>query len=254
MGIQRFNAADVWEKYGVTEHLGGLDATHRLIERCRITPGAYVLDIGCGTGYTACLLAKQYGTRVVAADIREQVLDRARQRIEASGVSEQVTTIRADIHAIDFPTETFDAVIAESVLAFCDKPRATAEVYRILKHGGVFGDNEVTFLTPPPPELKTLLSSANFGLDIQPLLEEEWCNVFKQAGFAEISSWISRLRLREQFRSHIRVDGWRKYLSAIVRGLADPGVRATFFNRDMLRGWREYPAYVGYGLYVSVKG
>jgi hypothetical protein len=139
------------------------------------------------------------------------------------------------------------------VLAFCDKPRATAEVYRVLKHGGVFWDNELTFLKSPPHELKTLLSSANFGLDIQPLLEDEWCAAFRQAGFAEITTEISHLRLREQFRNHVRVDGWRKYLGAMIRGLSDPGVRATFFNPTMLRAWRKYPRYVGYGLYVSSK-
>jgi hypothetical protein len=117
----------------------------------------------------------------------------------------------------------------------------------------VFGDNEFTFLRPPPAEWKTLLSSAYFGLDIQPLLSEEWRGIFAQVGFANVSAQVSRLSLREQFVSHIRVDGWRKYGAAILRGLAAPGVWTTFFNRDMLRAWREYPGYVGYGLYVSRK-
>jgi ubiquinone/menaquinone biosynthesis C-methylase UbiE len=248
---QRFDPVDIWEKLGITEHLGGIDATRRLIERCRISPGSYALDIGCGTGYTACLLAKHYGLRVVAADISERVLRRARERIERESLSEQVTIVPADIHALNFAPETFDAVIAESVLVFCDQPLAAAEVYRVLKPGGVFGDNELTFLKPP--EWKTLLSSAYFGLDIQPLLGEAWRSVFEQAEFANISSEVSRLSLREQLVSHIRVDGWRKYLMAVVRGLALPGVRATFLNRDMLRAWRKYPTYVGYGLYVSEK-
>jgi len=48
-----------WEKFGLTNHIGGIQATRRLIERCGITPGQYILDVGCGTGYTACLLAKE---------------------------------------------------------------------------------------------------------------------------------------------------------------------------------------------------
>jgi ubiquinone/menaquinone biosynthesis C-methylase UbiE len=250
---QRFNAADIWEKLGITEHLGGINATQRLIERCRILPGSHVLDVGCGTGYTACLLAKQYGMRAVAADVSERVLERARERIQRESLNEQVTVVPADIHALNFAPETFDAVIAESVLVFCDKRQATAEVHRVLKQGGVFGDNELTFLKPPPPEWKTLLSSAYFGLDIQPLLSETWRRVLEQAGFVNISIEVSRLRLRDQFVSHIRVDGWRKYIAAMIRGLALPGVRATFFNRDMLQAWREYPTFMGYGLYVSQK-
>lgn len=253
MENQRFKAADIWEKLGITEHLGGVYATQRLLDRCSITPGQYVLDIGCGTGYTACLLAKQYGAHVVAADISDRVLKYARERIERDGLSKSITIVQADIHSLSFPAETFDVVIAESVLVFCDKARATAEVYRVLKHGGVFGDNEFTFLKSPPPEWKKLLSAANFGLDIQPLLPDEWKSVLECAGFVQVVGEVSHLNLREQFVSHIRVDGLRKYLRAVALGLAAPGVRSTFFNRDMLRGWREYPSYVGYGIYVGEK-
>jgi ubiquinone/menaquinone biosynthesis C-methylase UbiE len=253
MEHQRFNAADVWEKLGITEHLGGIYATQRLLERCRIIPGSHVLDIGCGTAYTACLLAKQYGMRVVAADISSRVLERARERIEGEALSEHVTIVQADIHALNFPAEAFDAVIAESVLVFCDKARAAAEMYRVLKPSGVVGDNEFTFLKSPPLEFRTLLLAANFGLDIQPLLREEWRGVLERAGFLDVSTDVSQLSLREQFVSHIRVDGWRKYFAAVAHGLAGPGVRATFFNRDMLRGWLAYPAYVGYGLYAGRK-
>jgi cyclopropane fatty-acyl-phospholipid synthase-like methyltransferase len=119
---QRFKAVDVWEKLGITEHLGGIEASERLIEGCRITPGSYVLDIGCGTGYTACLLVKQYGLRVVAADVSERVLERARERIQRESLSDRVTVIPADIHALNFPSETFDAVIAESFAISREQP------------------------------------------------------------------------------------------------------------------------------------
>lgn len=251
MNSQRFSAVDIWEKLGVTEHLGGIEATRRLVQQCAIKPGMYILNIGCGTGYTACALAKQYSAHVVAADISELVLARARERIEQEALTRCVSTVRADIHALDFPAETFDAVVAETVLVFCNKPQAAAEVYRVLKRGGVFGDNELTFLKPPLPEWTTLLSSAYWGLDIQPLLSKAWERVFEQADFAHISSEVSHLNLREQFVSHIRVDGWRKYLLALGRGLAAPGIWTTFSNRKMIRAWRQYPAYVGYGLYVS---
>lgn len=253
MERSHFNAVDVWEKLGITEHLGGIKATEQLLASCRIKSDSRVLDIGCGTGYTACLIAQRYGAQVVAADISIRVLEHTRKRIMAHAAGEQVTLVQADIHALDFPAETFDVVIAESVLVFCDQPRAAAEVHRVLKRGGVFGDNEFTFLKPPPPEWEKLLSSAYFGLDLQPLLGGEWQRLWEQAGFVDVSTAVSRLSLGEQFASHMRVDGWRKYLTAVARGLALPGVWAAFFNREMRRAWREYPRYVGYGLYRGVK-
>ena len=253
MQQQHFNAADVWEKLGITEHLGGVEATQRLMTHCMVRPGQTVLDIGCGTGFSACLLAKQYRLRVVAADIREVVLERARQRITATGVSDRVMLVQADVHALNFPTGTFDAVIAESLLVFCDKQQALSEIARVLKPGGFFGDNELTFLRCPPAGRGNLLSSSYFGIDIQPLLGEQWLSLFEQVGFSEISATIAHLSLRQQFVNHIRVDGWRKYFRAVVRGLAAPGLRSTFFNREMLRAWRDYPSYFGFGLYFGRK-
>ncbi len=249
----RFNAADVWEKLGITEHLGGSAATQRLARCCILQPGDVVLDLGCGTGYSACLLAQQYGLRVVAVDRSAAVLQRARERIAAAGVGQQVSLVQADLHALNFPAAMFDAVIAESVLVFCDQPRALAEIHRVLKPGGFFGSNELTFLASPPPEWKKLLSSAYFDLTIQPRRGEEWFNLFEQAGFGDVSAVLQPLSLQQQFANHIRVDGWRRYFAAVVRGLADPGARAAFLTPTMLRAWRAYPRYVGYGLYVGRK-
>lgn len=252
MDHPRFAAA-IWEKLGITEHLGGIDTTRHLLDLCGVKPGQSVLDIGCGTGYTACLLAQEYGVRVVALDISDRVLECARERIQERNLSKWVTTVKGDIHALVFPDEAFDVVIAESVLLFCDKARTAAEVYRVLKHGGVFGNNEFAYRKLPPPEWGAMLSAAYFGLSFQPLLREEWLEVFEEVGFVSLSATISPLNLRKQFVSHIRVDGWHKYISALFQGMAMPGVRATFFNRNMLQAWREYPIYVGYGLFVSQK-
>ena len=63
---ENFTIYDEWEKLRITKHLGTVQATQRLIEWCGITPGQYILDVGCGTGYTTCLLVKQYQADVVA--------------------------------------------------------------------------------------------------------------------------------------------------------------------------------------------
>jgi hypothetical protein len=51
---------------GLTKHLGGQEATRELIDRTRITPLSFVLDVGAGVGVTSCHLAKSMGCRVVA--------------------------------------------------------------------------------------------------------------------------------------------------------------------------------------------
>ena len=55
-GEGKFTPFDIWEKGGLTEHLGGIYATRRLLTRCHLTAGQQILDVGCGTGFTACYL------------------------------------------------------------------------------------------------------------------------------------------------------------------------------------------------------
>lgn len=149
---------DIWQTGGVTEHLGGAAATRRLLAWCAPVPGQRALDIGCGTGYTACVLAQGYGVQVAASDRLAGNLARTSRRALKAGVAACVRGVCADAHALPFPDGHFDLVVAESLLAFCDAPRVATEIRRVLKPGGLFGGNEFTLLRPPPAELQALLA------------------------------------------------------------------------------------------------
>jgi len=241
---------DIWETSGTTEHLGGIFATQRLLDMCHIAPGQTVLDLGCGTGYTACYLAQKYQARVVAVDLSPGNLEQAQERVSRQGPDLQVTLLQADAHHLPCNINTFDAVIVESVLVFCDAAQVALEIHRVLKPGGVFGVNELSLLKPSPEELHTLLVDT---LGIQTYQEVEWQSIFKRAGFVDVSSTVRRFSLREQLASHIKVDGIRGYLSAMAKGLADLKISRTFINRRMLQAARQFLPFVGYGIYTGRK-
>ena len=44
------------------------------------------------------------------------------------------------------------------MLVFCEKAKVSSEVYRVLKPDGIFGDNEATYVTPPPAQQRFLTS------------------------------------------------------------------------------------------------
>lgn len=249
-----FNIFDVWGKLGITEHPGGIYATKKLIDLCDIKPGQYILNIGCGTGYTACLLAKKYYVYVIASDINLKLLEHTRKRIIKEKVSNKVKVIEADAHELIFPDNTFDAVIAEAVLVFCDKEKVASEVYRVLKPGGVFGDNEVTYLKPPSDRLLDLLSSSVFTINFKPLPENQWRAIFRDAGFFDVSSKIYKYNLWEQLRSRLRADGILKHFSALFKGLSDPTMRIPFFKKDTFKLLLNlFSSHFGYGLYLGRK-
>ncbi len=71
---------DFAAQIGLTKHLGGQEATKELIDRTRITPLSYVLDVGCGVGVTSCHLARCMGCRVMGVDNNPLMVERARER------------------------------------------------------------------------------------------------------------------------------------------------------------------------------
>ncbi|MEN9938025.1 MAG: hypothetical protein RLZZ387_4604 [Chloroflexota bacterium] len=240
---------NVWERAGITEHMGGVGATERLLARCQLAPGQFALDLGCGTGYTTALLAARHHARVTALDLNLALVSRARERAARAGVSERVRLLQADGHALPLAAASFDLVVVESVLVFCAVPQMLAEIWRVLRPGGRLGLNELTLCRPASSALLEMLDS----LSIHPRTEEGWCGALEQSGFATGWATVKRLSLHVQLSSHLQVDGPRVYLLALARGLADPALRQLFCTRGMLRAARQFLPDVGYGLYVAMK-
>lgn len=240
----------IWEHSGITEHMGGIAATRRLIEACQMTPGQLVLNLGCGTGYTACMLAEERQTGVVGVDLNPKLLATARVRAQKMRVSRSIPLMQADVHELPFAARTFDRVLVESVLVFCEACKVAAEIYRVLKPGGLFGANELTLLKQPPAELLDLLNSS---LGMRMFDERGWQDLFKQAGFSAVTASVHRVKLGEQLASHMKIDGLPGYLAAVIRGLSDPTLYRMFINAKMLRAAKQFMPYVGYGLYQCTK-
>jgi ubiquinone/menaquinone biosynthesis C-methylase UbiE len=93
--------------------------------------GQRILDVGTGTGRAAIALARR-GAIVTGVDASAEMLDVARQRAAEEGV--QVTFARGDVHALEFPDRSFDAVVCLRVLMHTpDWRRSTAELCRVAR-------------------------------------------------------------------------------------------------------------------------
>lgn len=109
------------------------------IAAARITPGASVLDVGCGTGTLAIAAAKKAKTdgEVHGIDASPEMIELARRKAAKKGVA--ATFHVAPIEALPFPDATFDVVLSTFMLHHLpdDVKRAGfAEVHRVLKPGG----------------------------------------------------------------------------------------------------------------------
>lgn len=100
-------------------------------------PDMEVLELGCGTGSTAIAHAP-YVKHIRAVDISARMLAIGADRAAAAGVT-NVTFEQADVDDFAAPGDSFDVVLALSVLHLLeDKDAAMAKVRTMLKPGGVF--------------------------------------------------------------------------------------------------------------------
>lgn len=134
-------------------HLGGQDATRKLLDMCQPSAESLVLDVGCGSGNTACFIVTEYAVRVFGIDLSKVMIAKAAERARGEGVAESVAFCVADIYQMPFDGDSFDVVLLESVLTPLsgDKKEALSEMVRVLLSGGLIAANEST-VDPSAPE------------------------------------------------------------------------------------------------------
>jgi ubiquinone/menaquinone biosynthesis C-methylase UbiE len=155
-------------------HPGGLAATRLLAQWAGVEPGVRILDVGCGVGQTACLLAARYGADVVGLDRSGRMVERARERAGHMGVQRLAdeghgaSFVEGDAYALPFDGESFDVVFAESVTLFLDRDRVLPELRRVLAPGGRVADVVMTCHEPVPPDVLDRFEALE-GVRMEPL-------------------------------------------------------------------------------------
>ena len=109
-----------------------------IYHNCKITDGMRILEIGCGDGtlWNENMAKLPQNISAVLSDISEGMLRDVRRRI---GSDSRFSFQAFDCHRIPFVSDSFDLVIANHVLFYCDDiAKVCCEVSRILVPGGRF--------------------------------------------------------------------------------------------------------------------
>lgn len=103
-------------------------------ERLNISPGCKLLDVACGSGQLALMAAKD-GINVTGVDIAGSLVERARARAQAEGLTARFE--EADAEALPFDDATFDVVASLIGAMFAPRPEVVAqELLRVCVPGG----------------------------------------------------------------------------------------------------------------------
>jgi ubiquinone/menaquinone biosynthesis C-methylase UbiE len=122
-----------------------------LIEQMPHMEGRRVLDIATGTGAVLLPVGRCVGPKghVIGIDLSGVMLQEAERAVREEGLK-NIELRKMDAEHLEFPDQTFDAVIcAFALFLFPDIEAALREMYRVSKPGG-FISISIFGKTPPP--------------------------------------------------------------------------------------------------------
>jgi demethylmenaquinone methyltransferase/2-methoxy-6-polyprenyl-1,4-benzoquinol methylase len=110
----------------------------RTVAAVALAPGEVVLDLATGTGDLAiALAASQAAATVIGLDPSEGMLRVARTKIAEEALAARIVLTLGDAQDLPLPDGSIDAVtIAFGIRNVPDRPRALAEMARVLRPGG----------------------------------------------------------------------------------------------------------------------
>jgi len=115
-----------------------------------IREGDVVLDIGSGSGTDALISSTLTGPcgKVHGLDMTQAMLEKLRRNIAAMGV-QNVVPLEGNAEEIPLPDASVDVVTSNGVLNLVpDKPRAFAEIARVLRPGGRVQISDISLAKP----------------------------------------------------------------------------------------------------------
>ena len=181
----------------------GSDATTRaLLELARPLPGNRALDIACGPGRSALVLADA-GFRVSAVDTHEPFL----ARVRAAAVDRTVTVERASMRELPYADGAFDLLWCEGAAYLMGIDAALTAWRRLLAPGGALVFTEVGWTTTSPSaaardfwtaypamrdEAATVAAAEAAGYEVlatHPLPESDWWDEYYTPLEARLDAW-----------------------------------------------------------------
>jgi arsenite methyltransferase len=124
-----------------------------------IRTGDHVLDIGCGAGVDTLIAGMMVGStgKAVGIDIVPEMVERARQNLARTSL-QNVEFHESSAEHLSFPDQSFDVMISNGAINLIpDKPKALAEIFRVLKPNGRLMVADQVLVGERPTDTKSMV-------------------------------------------------------------------------------------------------
>ena len=235
-------------------HPGGFEATNKLIRTLGINSGSEVIDIACGKGTTAMLIAEKYGCNVVAIDIDEKLIEEAKHLTKKKGLENKITYHVSDALELPFDDNGFDAAISQAMLVLVDdKIKAIREARRVVKKGGAAGWLELSWKKKITEDFLEKVSTVICAYCMTNVVTfDGWRKTFADAGIGDLN--VVPLDFNpngSDFFSMMKDEGFFRSLSIMLNIMKNREIRSRV--KTMNGFFREYSELFGCGIYYFNK-
>jgi ubiquinone/menaquinone biosynthesis C-methylase UbiE len=197
----------------------------KLSERSR------VLEIAAGKGEAACALAAEFNCIVDAFDIDPIMVEYAREKAKALGLSENINFEVKDGREMDFGNGKYDMVLAEGgALTYIGREEGVERCSEILKENGCLALLDLIYLREDVPRV------------VRDAYEEGVYSYLTEIGYREL---LERYSFEIIHLSIVPQSAWDRYYMSMKRKISDPKGNISKEFKDSME--REIDVYYNMG-------
>jgi len=171
---------------GLPRQAPGSDATTRaMLDALGARPGQRAVDVGCGPGRSALVLAAA-GLEVLAVDTHPPFLAELDPAAGAAGLTDRIRTARASMEDLPVADGSVDIVWSEGAAYLMGLPAALTQWPRLLRPGGGLALTDCCWLTEHPSP-----AAARFWAEGYPSMRtvEETLELVAERGLRTVAHW-----------------------------------------------------------------